>query len=421
MNSPSDDGQYTDTDKEEGVIEEERKSSGSSSARRQESSSGSPDMASSKERRSGRKNSSSSSDAEDEEARLRQKLLEKRSGVLHSSTSSVSKREVTEVIDRGTVSSISITVTSNDKKFRSSMRPLSPTMKKSSKSALANYGSSDEEMFSMQPKDMLFLEDEEARLRQKLLEKRSGVLHSSTSSVSKREVTEVIDRGTVSSISITVTSNDKKFRSSMRPLSPTVKKSSKSALANYGSSDEEMFSMQPKDMRRLESADELPLAIVLAQLSQLLNDDLSHIDELVPVASDEQGHQQQPQSQQQQSQRDHESRSTGRTATQPETKSLPKTSTSASKLYKERENTVELKRERESHVKDARISRSPRKREATPKRNSLSDHEVPSKRMHVEKTEEIKTGMIFVPSKAKVLGILGIEVLKNCIILEKSV
>lgn len=88
---------------------------------------------------------------------------------------------------------------------------------------------------------IMLSEDEEARLRQKLLEKRSVLSNSS-----KREVTEV-ERGSTSSVSVTIVNVEKKSKSAIHSASPKAKKSSK-PVRNDGSSDEEMFSIQPKDI-----------------------------------------------------------------------------------------------------------------------------------------------------------------------------
>ncbi|VDN88035.1 unnamed protein product, partial [Brugia pahangi] len=116
MNSPSDDGQYTDTDKEEGVIDDDRKSSeGSTSLERQPVSCNNLDPNDHNievEKGHQEHSSTSSSDVEGEEARLRQKLLERRNVL---SSSSVLKREVIEV-EHGSTSSVSVTITNVDKK-----------------------------------------------------------------------------------------------------------------------------------------------------------------------------------------------------------------------------------------------------------------------------------------------------------------
>uniref|UniRef100_A0A8R1TKD2 cyclin-dependent kinase n=1 Tax=Onchocerca volvulus TaxID=6282 RepID=A0A8R1TKD2_ONCVO len=147
MNSPSDDGQYTDTDREEGVIDDDKKSSEdgiSISCNSSDPNNHHIEM----EKRQQESSSSSSSDVEGEEARLRQKLLERRN-VLNSS--SLLKREVIEV-ERGSTSSVSVTITNIDKKSKSKIQSISPKTKKSSK--LSNViDSSDEEMFSIQPKE----------------------------------------------------------------------------------------------------------------------------------------------------------------------------------------------------------------------------------------------------------------------------
>ncbi|KAM3719561.1 Cyclin-dependent kinase [Dirofilaria immitis] len=154
MNSPSDDGQYTDSDREEGAIDDDRKSSeDSTSVERQIISCNSSDPShhniEMKKRRQ-KHSSSSSSDVEGEEARLRQKLLERRNVL---SSSSLLKREVIEV-EHGSTSSVSITITNIDKKSKSKIQSASPKIKKSSKLTSNIVGSSDdEEMFSIQPKE----------------------------------------------------------------------------------------------------------------------------------------------------------------------------------------------------------------------------------------------------------------------------
>ncbi|KAK6103138.1 Protein kinase domain family protein [Brugia pahangi] len=154
MNSPSDDGQYTDTDKEEGVIDDDRKSSeGSTSLERQPVSCNNLDPNDHNievEKGHQEHSSTSSSDVEGEEARLRQKLLERRNVL---SSSSVLKREVIEV-EHGSTSSVSVTITNVDKKLKSKIRSISPKTKKSSKlTSNVNGSSDDEEMFSIQPKE----------------------------------------------------------------------------------------------------------------------------------------------------------------------------------------------------------------------------------------------------------------------------
>ncbi|EFO27220.2 cmgc/cdk/pitslre protein kinase [Loa loa] len=154
MNSPSDDGQYTDTDREEGAIDDDRKSSeGSTSIERPPVSCNSSDPNGHNikvGKRCQENSSASSSDVEGEEARLRQKLLERRS-VLNSS--SALKREVIEV-ERGSTSSVSVTITNIDKKSKSKIRSISPKTKKSLKlTPNINGSSDDEEMFSIQPKE----------------------------------------------------------------------------------------------------------------------------------------------------------------------------------------------------------------------------------------------------------------------------
>lgn len=66
----------------------------------------------------------------------------------------------------------------------------------------------------------------------------------------KREVVEV-ERGSTSSVSVTITNIDKKSKSKIQSLSPKTKKSLKLTYTVNGSSDdEEMFSIQPKESVR---------------------------------------------------------------------------------------------------------------------------------------------------------------------------
>uniref|UniRef100_A0A915PV56 cyclin-dependent kinase n=1 Tax=Setaria digitata TaxID=48799 RepID=A0A915PV56_9BILA len=176
MNSPSDDGQYTDTDREEGAIDDDRKSSEESiSVERQSiSCSGSDPITHNveMERRHQEHSSTSSSDVEGEEARLRQKLLERRSVL---SSSSVLKREVIEV-ERGSTSSVSVTIT-NDKKSKSKIRSISPKTKKLSKLASDVIGSSDdEEMFSIQPKEAVVKQRSHSARPHEYRERERGVV-----------------------------------------------------------------------------------------------------------------------------------------------------------------------------------------------------------------------------------------------------
>lgn len=72
----------------------------------------------------------------------------------------------------------------------------------------------------------------------------------SSSSLLKREVVEV-ERGSTSSVSVTITNIDKKSKSKIRSISPKTKKLSKLTSNIDGSSDdEEMFSIQPKESVR---------------------------------------------------------------------------------------------------------------------------------------------------------------------------
>ncbi|VDK74777.1 unnamed protein product [Litomosoides sigmodontis] len=152
MNSPSDDGQYTDTDREEGAIDDDKKSPQDRvSVERLPASCASSDVNgcyAEVEKKHQEHSPSSSSDVEGEEARLRQKLLERRSVL---GNSSALKREVIEV-ERGSTSSVSVTISNIDKKSKRKMQSISP--KKSLKQTSDVNGSSDdEEMFSIQPKE----------------------------------------------------------------------------------------------------------------------------------------------------------------------------------------------------------------------------------------------------------------------------
>ncbi|VDN06556.1 unnamed protein product [Thelazia callipaeda] len=152
MNSPSDDGQYTDSDKEDGAVDNDRKSLESGTSDQLLISGNSSNPSSQRiesENNANEHLSASSSDAESEEARLRQKLLERRN-VLNSSSNS--KREVIEV-EHGTTSSVSVTI-SNMARNLTPMLSISPKVNKTSKLESGLPASSDdEEMFSVQPKD----------------------------------------------------------------------------------------------------------------------------------------------------------------------------------------------------------------------------------------------------------------------------
>ncbi|CAG9534728.1 unnamed protein product [Cercopithifilaria johnstoni] len=154
MNTPSDDGQYTDTDREEGAIDDDKKSSEDSNSVERLSACNISDLndRNTELEKRGQEQSSSSSDVEGEEARLRQKLLERRSVL---SNSSMLKREVIEV-ERGSTSSVSVTITNIDKKSKSKVQSISPKTKKSLKlTSNVNGSSDDEEMFSIQPKESI--------------------------------------------------------------------------------------------------------------------------------------------------------------------------------------------------------------------------------------------------------------------------
>ncbi|VDO41148.1 unnamed protein product [Onchocerca flexuosa] len=249
------------------------------------------------------------------------------------------------------------------------------------------------------------VEGEEARLRQKLLERRN-VLNSS--SMLKREVIEV-ERGSTSSVSVTISNIDKKSKTKIQSISPKTKKSSKLTSNVIDSSDdEEMFSIQPKESvvkKRSHSArsneyrerghggpsDKIRKPEKTRDEKhwhkERKHDKHTHGDYVTRDYDSRETHKRHISAKHQQP-REHESRLAGRVVL-PDSKSTQKLS-SMKMSYKERENHNESKTERLHHVKDANKNRSPRKRETntSPKRSGVTvESELPSKKVHVEKTD----------------------------------